>query len=208
MPRSLLVFLYTSILLSSGSVSSEIDNYFPYKVEPSSSNYGNTGLFEIPNARFMSPASLKFSFSNSFPLEFTSITATPFKNMEATYRYVEIKNRKYGPAYYSGNQSFKDKAFDLKIGLMEEGDILPAMAIGLRDIAGTALLQSEYLVFSKTFGNLDITSGFGWGLLGSSANVRNPLISISENFKSRQGNSNSLGGEFSVDSWFSGNKYR
>ena len=202
--RIFFLFIYLA-LLSSELISSSLESYYPYKVKPSSSNYGNTGLFEIPNARFMGPASLKFSFSNSFPLEFTSITATPFKNLEATYRYVEIKNRKYGPAYYSGNQSFKDKAFDLKIGLTDEGSFMPAIAVGLRDIAGTALLQSEYLVFSKKYGNFDITTGLGWGLLGSAANVRNPLNSISDSFKSRKGKNNSLGGELSIDAWFSGN---
>ena len=133
MYRNLFSLFFAVLLLSSSKLSSSIDDYYPFDVTPSSSNYGNTGLFETPNARFMGPASLKFSFSNSFPLEFTSLTATPFENLEATYRYVEIKNKKYGPSFYSGNQSFKDKAFDLKLGLFKETDFIPAVAIGLRD---------------------------------------------------------------------------
>tara|TARA_B100001741_G_scaffold313706_1_gene321270 strand:+ start:2271 stop:4397 length:2127 start_codon:yes stop_codon:yes gene_type:complete len=186
------------------SLFADIDSYFPYKVTPSSSNYGNSGLFEIPNARFMSPASLKFSFSSSFPIEYTSITATPFSNLEATYRYAEIKNRKYGPAFYSGNQSFKDKAFDVKWGVYQETDLIPSIALGLRDIGGTGLFSSEYLVFSKKLGNFDITAGFGWGLLGSKANISNPLTSLSDNFKRRNASDSGLGGEFSVKNWFSG----
>ena len=99
-----------SLLLFFCNISyADIDDYFPYKVEPSPSNYGNTGILEIPNARFMSPASLRFHYSNSYPIGFTSLTATPFPWLEATYRYAEIKNRKYGPVRYSGNQTLKDK---------------------------------------------------------------------------------------------------
>ena len=139
-----LIFVFTSI-----SVKANIDDYFIYDVTPSSSNYGNTGLMEIPNARFMSPASLRINFSASYPFEYTTLTATPFKWFEASYRYAEIKNKKYGPAAYSGNQTLKDKGFDVKIGLRDEKSFFPAVALGLRDIGGTGLLSSEYLVFSK-----------------------------------------------------------
>ena len=50
------------------------------------------------NARFMGPASLRINFSSSHPFEYTSLTATPFEWFEASYRYAEIKNRKYGPS--------------------------------------------------------------------------------------------------------------
>ena len=49
--------------------------------------------FEIPNARFMEEASLRFNFSSSYPYEYTSLTASPFPWFEATYRYAEIKNQ-------------------------------------------------------------------------------------------------------------------
>ena len=85
----------------------------------------------------MGPASLRIHFSSSYPNEYTSLTATPFDWFEATYRYTEIKNKKYGQSFYSGNQSLKDKGFDIKILAFEEGRLTPALAIGLRDIAGT-----------------------------------------------------------------------
>ena len=45
----------------------------------------------------MPEGQLRFNFSSSFPNEYTSLTASPFPWLEATYRYVEIKNVKYGP---------------------------------------------------------------------------------------------------------------
>ncbi len=114
MIKNSLRLIVISILFLSANLKSDINDYFFYKVLPSNSNYGNTGILEIPNARFMTPASLRFGISASYPNEFTYLTATPFPRLEATYRYIEIKNRKYGPAIYSGNQSFKDKGFDIK----------------------------------------------------------------------------------------------
>ena len=92
-----------------GSIFASIEHYYPYKVEPSASNYGNTGILEVPNARMMDEAKLRFNFSSSYPNEYTSLTASPFNWFEATYRYTEIKNRLYGPSSYSGNQTLKDK---------------------------------------------------------------------------------------------------
>ena len=181
-----------------------IDDYFPYKVTPDASNYGNTGLLEIPTARFMDEASLRFNFSSSWPNEYTALTASPFSWFEATYRYAEIKNQKYGPSGYSGNQSLKDKGFDVKLGLVEESFYFPAVAVGLRDIAGSGDFSSEYLVASKRYKNLDVTLGLGWGKLGTSNSIANPLKAIDRRFLDRSNETSGRGGEFSYSSWFSG----
>ena len=203
------LFLIIGIVASSfcSLIFSSIDDYFPHKTLSSPSNYGNTGLLEIPNARFMEQASLRFNFSSSFPNEFTTLTATPFSWMEATYRYVEVKNQNYGPASYSRNQSFKDKAFDVKIKLLDEKYYLPEIAMGLRDIAGTGILSSEYMVATKSFGEFDITAGIGWGLLGSDNSIRNPFNSLHSSFKTRAGDFGRItgqGGDFRYSNWFSG----
>jgi len=190
-------------LLFSLNVFGNIDDYFLHPIGPSASNYGNTGILDVPNARFMGPASLRFGFSSSYPFEYTSLTATPFSWFEATYRYTELKNRKYGQSFYSGNQSLKDKGFDVKLLLLEEKSIIPSIALGLRDIAGTGLFSSEYIVGTKRFGNFDVTAGLGWGILGSADNITNPFISLDENFRQRKVGFGQ-GGAFSLKSWFSG----
>ena len=197
-------WLLGACLVTANFLSSSIDDYFPYKVEPSASNYGNTGIIEMPNARMMPEAQLRFNFSSSYPYEFTSLTASPFKWLEATYRYTEIKTAKYGPSLYSGNQSLKDKGFDLKALVKKETYFLPAFSIGLRDIAGTGLFSSEYIVSSKKLGNLDLSVGLGWGILGTDNNFSNPLNSFNEGFKTRD-SSQGQGGTFSFKNWFSGN---
>lgn len=200
--KSLLINFF--LLTLSHGLGANIDDYFKYNVVSSASNYGDTGIFEIPSANFMGEGNMRFSFSSSFPNEYTTITATPFAWMEASYRYTEIKNKPYGPSYYSGNQSLKDKGFDIKLRLKKEGHYMPSMALGLRDIGGTGLTASEYLTTSKTLGPINITAGLGWGFLGSEGGYSNPFTSISESFKQR-GSNEDQGGDFNYNTWFSGN---
>ena len=75
---------------------SSIEDYHRYQLSPTSSNYGETGLLEIPSARFMGEGGLKLGISASYPHEYTYMVASPFSWLEATYRYVEEKNVKYG----------------------------------------------------------------------------------------------------------------
>lgn len=205
MNRSLVysIGLALSYIFFSSALSTAISDYYPHKSLNSPSNLGETGLMELPSAKFMEPASLRLNFSASFPNEYTGLTASPFSWMEASYRYAEIKNKLYGPAAYSGNQSWKDKGFDLKIKLLNQSYYFPHIAVGLRDIAGNGNFSSEYIVATKSFGNLDVTSGIGFGVLGSDNSIRNPLVSIDQGFKSRSGEFG-LGGDFRVGNWFSG----
>ncbi len=95
MSNSKMWLITISLFFSSFFYSSVLD-YYPYRVLPSASNYGNTGIIEMPNARMMSEASLRFNYSSSFPNEFTSLTASPFSWLEATYRYTEVKIENMG----------------------------------------------------------------------------------------------------------------
>ena len=202
MLNSKLLLISFCLLVSYLTVAS-IDDYYPYKVLPSASNYGNTGILEMPNARMMPEGQMRWNFSASFPNEFTTLTASPFEWFEATYRYTEIKNRKYGPSGYSGNQTLKDKGFDIKALIKKETYYFPAIALGLRDIAGSGDFSSEYLVGTKRFGKLDLTLGLGWGVLGTDNNIGNPLKSLRDGFATRNDTSE-LGGSFTVKKWFSG----
>ena len=202
MKRNLIALQLISFLYSS-SIFSGIDDYYQYKVKPSPSNYGNTGILEVPSARIDKPATLRINYSSSYPIEHTSMTATPFSWLEATYRYTEVENRLYGPRSYSGNQSFKDKGFDLKLGILQESYYIPKVAVGIRDLAGTGLFSSEYFVASKAINNFDFTLGIGWGVLGKDSNISNPLYELNENFRFRN-DSSGQGGTFTFKNWFSG----
>ena len=196
--------LFVIFAVLSTEISASINDYLPLTTGPTSTNYGETGLFEMPTARFQEAGNLKFGFSSFRPYEVTAISASPFEWLEATFRYTEIKNQLYSPyAYYSGNQTLKDKGFDFKLRLLKESRFIPNFAVGLRDLAGTGLFASEYLVATKRVGGVDATLGIGWGQMGRESNISNPLIQMSEKFASRTDGFGE-GGSFQYGSWFAG----
>ncbi|MDB9996297.1 YjbH domain-containing protein [Gammaproteobacteria bacterium] len=197
--RNLLIYIF----LSSHVLADPDDYIYPFK-EYSFSNYGTLGLIQNPNARFLDEGSLGFSWSHNDPYLRGSLIAYPFSWLEVSYQYADINNRLYSQVEkFSGSQSLKDKSFDTKIRLIKESQLLPQIAVGLRDLAGTGLFSSEYIVASKSLSkNLDLTMGIGWGGLSGQL-IKNPLLEISDRFATR-GSVGGLGGEFNADDYFSG----
>lgn len=195
------VFLFT------GLVSGNIDTYLYKTTNPSHSVWGTTGLIAMPNARFHESGVLSLNYSNHEPYQRLALVAYPFQWFEAIYQYTDIRDRLYSDVFaFSGNQTFKDKGFDIKIKLLNESRFFPATAIGLRDIAGTGLFSSEYFVISKRHKNLDITLGVGWGTY-SNNRIENPLGRVVSRFNGKRGiftGEGSQGGELSTSSWFKG----
>lgn len=187
------------------NIKGEISDYiYPYYEVPSISNYGTTGLLQVPTARMHEEGTLAFGWSHNEPYLRGSIIAYPFSWFEASYQYTDVNNALYSPVKaFSGSQSYKDKSFDAKFKLYNESQYIPAIAIGLRDMAGTGMFASEYLVFSKRVNYIDLTLGLGWGAMGKQS-FSNPLRKFSDRFNDRGVLDDTLGGEFTVDSWFSG----
>jgi hypothetical protein len=96
-------------------------------------------------------------------------------------------------ASFSGNQSYKDKSIDAKLRLWRESHYLPALSAGVRDLGGTGLFSSEYVVASKRFGPFDTSLGLAWGYMGNRGDIRNPLAVISDKFETRPDAANRAG---------------
>lgn len=77
----------------------------------------------------------RFTYSQVWPYDRGSLVLQPFNWLTGGFRYTNISNVPYGPESLSGNQSFKDKSFDLKLRLMTETDALPQLAVGIIDLA-------------------------------------------------------------------------
>ena len=181
-----------------------MNDYIYVNKYPTFSNYGGIGYIQNPSARFHEEGTLAFTWSHNDPYLRGSIVAYPFDWLEASYQYTDVNNILYSSVKsFSGSQSYKDKSFDFKARVFKERKYLPAIAIGIRDLGGTALFASEYIVANKLINNnLDISLGIGWGNLNANS-IRNPLISISDRFKIRD-YENGQGGEISYNSFFSG----
>ncbi len=119
---------------------------------------------------------LSLNYRDNDQYRYYSASVQLFPWLETTLRYTDVRTRQYSSVEaFSGDQTYKDKAFDLKLRFVEESYWLPQVAVGARDIGGTGLFDAEYLVASKA-GRFDFTLGLGWGYLGTSGNVKNPLV--------------------------------
>lgn len=158
------------------------------------SDFGTTGLIDIPTARmsvdgiFTSTAAIQ-SRTNAYAITYQ---VTPW--LEGTFRYSGF------------NEFFHwDRNYGAKVRLLPESDRYPQIALGIRDLVGTGVWGSEYLVASKRLGNFDLTLGLGWGRLAGDGNFNNPMTKLSSSFEERS-DFQGTGGELSTDTFFSGEK--
>ena len=166
------------------------------------SNWGDSGLMQTPSARMSPAGEYRLAISNTKPYTRITTMLQPLDWLEAGFRYTDIGNIPYG--FGLTNQSLKDKSIDFKAKLLDETRYLPQIAVGMRDIGGTGLFSSEYIVGSKRTGAFDWSLGLGWGNMGSSANIKNPFSLLSSAFNTRGGSTTGTGGTFNVKSYFRG----
>lgn len=170
------LFLLSGLALAISAACHAELRTWPDPTGPSQSDFGGTGLMQMPDARFGREGEFSVNYRDNDQYRFYSSSVVLFPWLEGTIRYTDVRTRKYSSDEdFSGEQSYKDKSFDFKVRLWEEGYSLPQVALGKRDIAGTGLFDGEYLVASKMAGPVDFTFGIAWGYPGNSDNVGNPL---------------------------------
>ena len=119
--------------------------------------------------------------------------------LSGSFRYTALLN-----CNCFGFGTYYDRSFDLHYQVTEEGRIMPAIAIGLRDFVGTGIYSGEYVAATKHFTtNLKVTGGIGWGRLGSHNSFRNPLSIFGAGFNTRPVGFG-LGGVPGFKQWFRG----
>ena len=164
-------------------------------------NHGVIGLINMPTARFYDEQSHGLTIYDGTPDQKITLSSSPYDWLEASLFYTNIQGLPY-PGYEY--QDYKDKGFNVKVRLKEQGNF-PAVAIGVMDIAGTGLYSSEYIITSYGINNIDMHFGLGWGTLnGSKDTIKNPLGYISDNFKNRPTETEGQGGQFQPSRYFSG----
>ena len=191
-------YLILYLLFFSSLIQSDNFNYNSYN------NHGVIGLINMPSARFLDSSSHGITINYGDPDQHITFTSSPYDWLEASFFYNNIKGYPYcdyEAAFCS--QDHKDKGFNFKIRLKEEG-ILPALAIGINDIGGTGIFSSEYIVASYGINALDIHFGLAWGALdGSKNNIKNPFSYLSDNFNNRDA-FEGKGGQIQPKRYFTG----
>ena len=171
--------------------------------ELTASDWGEIGLLQTPTARMAPAGDARFTLSRVAPYTRGNVMVQPLDWLEGGFRYTDVSNRLYGPSI-AGDQSYKDKSIDIKVRLWEESNFWPQVAAGLRDLGGTGLFSSEYLVANKRWGNWDASLGVGWGYMGSRGNIKNPFSLLSSEFDNRPAPTIGQGGTPSTQTWFHG----
>lgn len=159
-----------------------------------SSDYGTTGLIDVPTARFFDDGTLSAGASADERHKQVALTYQITPWLQGTFRYTG-----YDDYFYH------DRNYEVKARLRREGIYAPQIALGIRDIVGTGNFGSEYLVASKQVGRSDVTLGIGWGRLSGKGIMSNPLTRVDERFATRTEFSGQ-GGEISLGQFFSGEK--
>ena len=173
---------------------------------PSANNWGNVGLIQTPTARMRTEGHVGVSFHWFYPYQSFNVMFQPFSWMEMGFRYVDVENRLYSDNLaFSGTLPYKDKSLDLKLRAIREDALWPEVAVGWRDLAGTGLFSSEYVVASKRFGRFDVSTGLAWGNMGARGNISNPMSRLLGSRYDARVNNQGEGGNFSAGSWFRGN---
>ncbi len=167
-------------------------------------NHGVVGLINMPTARFYEESSFGFTLNYNDPDQKITMTSSPFDWLEASFFYTNIDGLPYCNELYDPvcRQDYKDKGFNAKLKLKDEG-VLPGIAIGINDIAGTGLYSSEYIVASYGLNNIDLHFGLGWGNYNGTEDFKNPFIYLNDNFKTRPVGYEDEGGQFQPKRYFS-----
>jgi hypothetical protein len=142
---------------------------------------GVPGLVDMPSATMQADGALSVTANSFAGIGRTALTFQVTPQIAATLRYSAIGgwNDVFCPPDCAGinaEDTLYDRALDLRLQLLPEGQYLPALALGLQDITGTGLQSGEYLVATKTVApGLRVTAGLGWGRYGSYGGIGAPF---------------------------------
>ena len=131
---------------------------------PLASLQSYTGIWDMPNARILPDWNMRIKYGKAEPYRYYGGALGLFDRLEFHGQYTEVSTVIAFPDYDYGYH--KDRSLGVRLVLKKEDEFWPQIALGAYDPIGNALFPSRYLVFSKMFGNLDVTLGLGQGLLG------------------------------------------
>ena len=163
-------------------------------------NFGLPGLIDLPSAGRLPDGELVLTQQLHESLARSGMSFQILPRLGVSFRY-SGHGRNGAEANGRANH---DRSFDAHLNLLEESAYLPSLAVGLRDFIGTGWYSSEYIVGTKTFGNIAVTGGFGFGRLAGRNSYDNPFAVFSDTFKSRDANDVGRGGTLGTINWFQG----
>ena len=163
-------------------------------------NFGLPGIIDLPTARRLPDGELIITQQIHRTLARAGLSFQALPNVGFSFRY--SGHGKGGQEAYGRYNH--DRSFDVHLLVTEETEYLPAISLGLRDFIGTGWYSSEYFVGTKSFGNLEVTAGIGFGRLAEKNTFANPLRFFSSEFENRKKRETGSGGTLGNIKWFQG----
>ena len=147
------------------------------------SSIGGVGIIETPTGRFRKDGTVTIGMSAAVPFNRSYFVIQALPRVEVTVKYNQLDNQPTSPLdrwakwfrFTGGSYTGRDKSFDARFKVFDETEKRPALAIGLTDLAGTNKFASEFIVASKSFNNVDVSLGLGFGSMGTRGHIDNPL---------------------------------
>lgn len=163
---------------------------------PSMNLYGVTGLIDMPSGETQPDGTLSFTTSYFGNINRNTLTFQITPRISGSFRYIGIQE--WNAVVPDPFITYYDRSFDVQYKVLNEGRYLPALTIGLQDIAGTGLNAAEYIVASKSLGpRVTVTGGLGFGRFGTYGAIGSP-------FGERDRLDFGRGGTFNFGQWFRG----
>ncbi len=141
---------------------------------PGINQNGQVGGLNLPTARSLDAGSAYAGFSHGAPYNQIYAGIQPIDALRITIRQQQDR---ITDATYPG--------IDAQVQLWNEGDWIPASALGYTNFIGQTRFGGEYLVFAKRYWDLDFNAGVGWGRYAEHGVFHNPLAGISSTYKDR-----------------------
>jgi len=156
---------------------------------------GAPGLVELPTAEVAPDSTFSVTYGTFGPMSRGTMSFQITPRLSGSFRYSGVDDLFSDAPGEDG--VYHDRNFDLRFRLIDEGQYMPAVSIGLNDFLGTGIYSSEYIVATKSIGpRLRVTGGIGWGRLGS----LDPIGSTG----TRPANDVGEGGKPNWNQWFRG----
>lgn len=161
--------------------------------------YGDLGILDMPSARMAPDGEIAVTVGSLQGSQRYNFSFQAFPWLEGSFRYSKIADYQF-PGF-----SLFDRSLGLKLRLLQESDYLPDFSIGVRDLLGTGVYSSEYMVASKRLWDFDFTLGAGWGRLADTNALPNPFCKVSSRLCVRGGREDT-GGTINFGQFFRGPK--
>lgn len=133
---------------------------------------GQAGGLHLPTARHLDAGSAYAGVATGTPYRQLYAGIQPIDALRITIRQQQDRRT-----------NFTYPGIDAQIQLTEEGEYIPAAALGYTHFIGQRRFGGEYLVFSKRYWDLDFNLGLGWGRYANGGSLRNPFAQASSRYQ-------------------------